>query len=111
MMECRICRVRPTSRSIALSCSDQPIRERQVALAACGRREDGDYAALLAALGQLWAAGYPIDWSDVLPKVRTHRFRCPTIHGNASVIGLPPRKYARRLRTREPSALQSIKNS
>ena len=43
-------------------------RERQVALAACGRREDGDYAALLAALGQLWAAGYPIDWSDVLPK-------------------------------------------
>ena len=84
-------------------------RERQVALAACGRREDGDYAALLAALGQLWAAGYPIDWSDVLPKGE-RIVSLPTIHGNASVIGLPPRKYARRLRTREPSALQSIKN-
>lgn len=43
-------------------------RDRQIALAACGRRENGEYASLLAALGQLWAVGCPIDWSGILPK-------------------------------------------
>jgi acyl transferase domain-containing protein/acyl carrier protein len=42
-------------------------RGQQAALAACGRREEGDHAALFAALGQLWAVGYPIDWRGLLP--------------------------------------------
>ena len=51
-------------------------RDRQSTLVACGQRENGDYNVLLAALGRLWAAGYPIDWSVVLPK-------------GASIVSLP----------------------
>jgi phthiocerol/phenolphthiocerol synthesis type-I polyketide synthase B len=34
----------------------------------CARREDGESAAFLSALGQLWTAGYPLAWDRVLPK-------------------------------------------
>ena len=43
-------------------------RDTNIITVACGRQEDGDFVALLAALGQLWASGYPIDWSRVLSK-------------------------------------------
>jgi phthiocerol/phenolphthiocerol synthesis type-I polyketide synthase B len=33
----------------------------------CGRREEGDNAALLFALGRLWTEGYPPAWDRVLP--------------------------------------------
>jgi phthiocerol/phenolphthiocerol synthesis type-I polyketide synthase B len=39
----------------------------EIALATCGRREDSDRVALLTALGQLWASGYPIDWGCIFP--------------------------------------------
>ena len=35
---------------------------------ACGLREEGDQAAALTALGQLWAAGYPVEWERVMPE-------------------------------------------
>ena len=31
-------------------------------------REEGDQASALTALGQLWAAGYPVDWERVMPE-------------------------------------------
>ena len=34
---------------------------------ACGRRDEGEQAALLTALGQLWVAGYPVAWDRVMP--------------------------------------------
>ena len=34
---------------------------------ACGRREEKEQAAALVALGQLWAAGYPVEWDRVMP--------------------------------------------
>ena len=35
---------------------------RGVAVVACGSREDDEQAALLVAVGQLWVAGYPVEW-------------------------------------------------
>jgi phthiocerol/phenolphthiocerol synthesis type-I polyketide synthase B len=35
---------------------------------ACGRRSDGESAAFLTALGQLWSAGYHLAWDRVLAK-------------------------------------------
>jgi phthiocerol/phenolphthiocerol synthesis type-I polyketide synthase B len=34
---------------------------------ACGRREEPEQEAMLAALGALWSAGYPVDWRRVMP--------------------------------------------
>jgi phthiocerol/phenolphthiocerol synthesis type-I polyketide synthase B len=34
---------------------------------ACGRREEGESAAFLSALGRLWTEGYPPAWDRVLP--------------------------------------------
>lgn len=41
---------------------------REVATTACGSREATDQAAILMALGQMWAAGFPIDWERVAPQ-------------------------------------------
>ena len=41
-------------------------RDKNIIALACGRRQDHDLVALSAALGQLWAGGYPIDWTRVL---------------------------------------------
>ena len=35
---------------------------------ACGLREEGDQAVALTALGQLWAAGYRVEWQCVMPE-------------------------------------------
>jgi acyl transferase domain-containing protein/acyl carrier protein len=35
---------------------------------ACGRRDEPEQATFLAALGALWAAGAPIDWSRLIPR-------------------------------------------
>lgn len=35
--------------------------------AACGRREEGEQASILTAIGQLWATGYPVDWDRATP--------------------------------------------
>ena len=35
---------------------------------ACCRREEGEGAAFLSALGQLWTAGYPLAWDRILPE-------------------------------------------
>ena len=35
---------------------------------ACGVREEGDQATALTALGQMWAAGYPVEWERVMPE-------------------------------------------
>jgi acyl transferase domain-containing protein len=42
-------------------------RGAQATTVACGRREEGESAAFLSALGRLWTAGYPIAWDRVLP--------------------------------------------
>ena len=41
---------------------------REVITVACGLREEGDQAVALTALGQLWAAGYPVEWERVMPE-------------------------------------------
>jgi acyl transferase domain-containing protein/acyl carrier protein len=43
---------------------------RTAATVACGQRDEPEQAALLAALGALWAAGTPVDWESVLPRGR-----------------------------------------
>jgi acyl transferase domain-containing protein/acyl carrier protein len=57
---------------VLLHSVDQTAQSRgsQVCLAACGRRDEGDFASLLVAVGQLWAVGCPIDWSQILPKAQ-----------------------------------------
>jgi phthiocerol/phenolphthiocerol synthesis type-I polyketide synthase B len=40
---------------------------RDAATIAVARKEEGERAAFHAAIGALWAAGYPIDWRKVLP--------------------------------------------
>jgi phthiocerol/phenolphthiocerol synthesis type-I polyketide synthase B len=42
--------------------------ERDAVTIACGRREDDEQAALFVALGQLWIAGYPIEWDRLMPE-------------------------------------------
>jgi len=39
---------------------------RFVTTAACGRREEGDDAAFLGALGTLWSAGHALSWSKIM---------------------------------------------
>ena len=39
----------------------------QATTVACARREEGENAALLAALGRLWVAGYPVAWDRIHP--------------------------------------------
>jgi acyl transferase domain-containing protein len=46
--------------------------ERSVATVACGRREEPEWVNILAAVGTLWATGYPIDWRHVLPATPRH---------------------------------------
>ena len=41
---------------------------REATTIACGRREEGEQASALIALGQLWAAGYPVAWERVMPE-------------------------------------------
>ncbi len=54
---------------VLLHAIEQTARARgsQARMIACGRREERDSAAILSALGTLWAAGYPIAWNRVLP--------------------------------------------
>lgn len=40
---------------------------RPVLTLACGRREEGEQASLLAAFGALWAAGHPVRWDRLMP--------------------------------------------
>ena len=42
-------------------------RGAQATTVACCRREEGERAAFLSALGQLWVAGYPLAWDRILP--------------------------------------------
>ena len=39
---------------------------REATSVACGLREEDDRAVVLTALGQLWAAGYPVEWERVM---------------------------------------------
>src|SRR5262249_21318935 len=39
-----------------------------VAATACGRRDENEQATLLAAVGNLWAAGIRVDWKALLPR-------------------------------------------
>ena len=41
---------------------------REAITVACGRREESEQASALIALGQLWAAGYPVEWERVMPE-------------------------------------------
>ena len=43
---------------------------------ACGLREEDDQAVALTAFGQLWAAGYPVEWERVMPE-RGHTVPLP----------------------------------
>ena len=49
---------------------------REATTVACGLREEDDQAAVLTALGQLWAAGYPVEWERVMPE-RGHAVPLP----------------------------------
>ena len=63
-------RVRSPSHSAALSRSrprNPWVGRRSPSHAGCARRTI-EQAALLAALGQLWAAGYPVEWERVMPE-------------------------------------------
>jgi acyl transferase domain-containing protein len=42
--------------------------DREMTTIACGRRDEADQTALLAAFGQLWAAGYSVEWERVMPE-------------------------------------------
>jgi len=55
---------------VLLHAIEQTARARggQATTISCARREDGESAAFLSALGQLWTAGYPLAWDRVLPK-------------------------------------------
>jgi phthiocerol/phenolphthiocerol synthesis type-I polyketide synthase B len=49
---------------------------REVTMIASGRREEGDLTAICVALGQLWAAGYAVDWQCVM-RERGHTVALP----------------------------------
>ena len=45
---------------------------RDIVTAVCGRREEPEQASMLAALGAVWSAGYPIDFAKVTPQGGRH---------------------------------------
>jgi acyl transferase domain-containing protein/acyl carrier protein len=49
---------------------------REITTVACGLREESDQTAALTALGQLWIAGYPVEWERVMPE-RGHIVQLP----------------------------------
>ena len=49
---------------------------REATTVACGLREESDQTATLTALGQLWAAGHPVEWERVMPE-RGHTVPLP----------------------------------
>jgi len=42
--------------------------DREVTTVACGIRDESDEVVVLTALGQLWSAGYPVNWDRVMPE-------------------------------------------
>ena len=40
---------------------------REIRVVACGRREESEQRVMLAALGDLWVAGFPVEWRKLMP--------------------------------------------
>ena len=56
--------------------------DRRVTAIGSGRREEAEQATLLAGLGRLWAAGFPVDWRRLMPQA-------------GRVVALPRHPWAR----------------
>src|SRR5690606_27956575 len=72
--------VGPRATLTALARQQSKLRDRLVATPTLGDSGsvDGEWKALLAALGQLWSAGVEVDWSNLFADERRRRVPLPT---------------------------------